>query len=102
MPLGRDDDPAWPAQGSLRARHVTTRRVEAATDVEPAVREACYVERAAMKPGGECGRSGPGHQPGSRSHGSAPTRAGTKADVVAVSQACPLIKARRLGEALAM
>jgi hypothetical protein len=81
----------------------TIRKVEATPDVEASVREACYLERAAMNR--QAGNADAAARDANLAlDAMGPARPGQeqKRALLRFSQAYPLIKAGRLGEALAM
>jgi serine/threonine-protein kinase len=81
----------------------TIRKVEAATNVEAVVREACYVERAAMNR--QAGNADAAARDANLAlEAMGPPRPGQeqKRALLRFAQAYPLIKAGRLGDALAM
>jgi serine/threonine-protein kinase len=81
----------------------TIRKVEAATDVEAAVREACYVERAAMnRQAGNADAAARDANLALEAMGQPRPGQEQKRALLRFSQAYPLLKAGRFGEALAM
>lgn len=81
----------------------TIRKVEASTDVEAAVREACYVERAAMhRQAGNADAAARDANLALEAMGRPRPGQEQKRALLRFAQAYPLLKAGRLGEALAM
>jgi serine/threonine-protein kinase len=96
IPLGRHKE-------AFELVDATIRKVEAATDVEPAVREACYLERAAMnRQAGNADAAARDANLALEAMGRPRPGQEQKRALLRFAQAYPLIKAGRLGEALAM